>query len=65
MTEQEARDIYHQGEEVVVSKFMEFDARLKITPQNYTPMIDSPLFITFVKRCQSFSLMKDSLFVSL
>jgi len=28
MTEQEARDIYHQGEEAVVSKFMEFDARL-------------------------------------
>ena len=29
MTEQEARDIYHQGEEAVVAKFMEFDARLK------------------------------------
>ena len=29
MTEQEARDIYHQGEEVVVAKLMEFDARLK------------------------------------
>ena len=28
MTEQEARNIYHQGEEAVVSKFMEFDARL-------------------------------------
>jgi len=31
MTEQEARDIYHQGEEAVVSKFMEFDARLTKT----------------------------------
>ena len=29
MREQEARDIYHQGEEAVVAKFMEFDARLK------------------------------------
>lgn len=29
MTEQEARNIYHQGEEAVVAKFMEFDARLK------------------------------------
>jgi transposase len=29
MTEQEARDIYHQGEEAVVAKFLEFDARLK------------------------------------
>lgn len=29
MTEQEARDIYRQGEEAVVAKFMEFDARLK------------------------------------
>ncbi|MBL0708137.1 MAG: IS66 family transposase [Sulfurimonas sp.] len=29
MTEQQARDIYHQGEEAVVAKFMEFDARLK------------------------------------
>jgi len=29
MTEQEARDIYHQGEEAVVAKLMEFDARLK------------------------------------
>lgn len=29
MTEKEAREIYHQGEEAVVAKFMEFDARLK------------------------------------
>lgn len=29
MTEEEARNIYHQGEEAVVAKFMEFDARLK------------------------------------
>ena len=29
MIEQEARDIYCQGEEAVVIKFMEFDARLK------------------------------------
>ena len=29
MREQEARDIYHQGEEAVVAKLMEFDARLK------------------------------------
>ena len=29
MTEQEARDIYCQGEAAVVAKFMEFDARLK------------------------------------
>ena len=29
MTEQEARAIYHQGEEAVVAKLMEFDARLK------------------------------------
>ena len=29
MTEQEARDIYNQGEEVVVAKFMEFDVKLK------------------------------------
>ena len=31
MTEQEARNIYHQGEEAVVAKFMEFDARLNPT----------------------------------
>ena len=29
MTEAEARSIYHQGEEAVVSKLMEFDTRLK------------------------------------
>jgi transposase len=29
MTEKEAREIYCQGEEAVVAKFMEFDARLK------------------------------------
>ena len=29
MTEEEAREIYRQGEEAVVAKFMEFDARLK------------------------------------
>jgi len=29
MTEKEARDIYHQGEEAVVAKLMEFDSRLK------------------------------------
>ena len=29
MTEQEAREIYRQGEEAVVAKFMEFDSRLK------------------------------------
>ncbi len=29
MTKKEARDIYHQGEDAVVAKLMEFDARLK------------------------------------
>ncbi len=28
MTEKEARAIYHQGEEAVVSKLLEYDARL-------------------------------------
>ncbi len=28
MTEQEARAIYHQGEEAVVAKLLEYDARL-------------------------------------
>ena len=48
MTEKEARAIYHQGEEAVVAKLLEYNTRLiKLEEMlgNYTPAVESPLLI--------------------